>query len=132
MRRVISTLVVAAGCLAGSVLGAENLEMWYDAAGKAVAILPEERQAEGFISTWERQGEERKLRAAGRKTSVRRSSVGRGYADWSEYDYGYVSTPYYRYFQPRSYPVYASPCRWNGGGYGGYRGGGFRVNIRIH
>jgi|GEM_PF-3736227 len=131
MRRVVLTLI-AAGSLGVSLLAgaAENLEMWYDAQGKAVAILPEEKPAEEFVSTWERRAEERKQRAEGRKSTVRRSSGGRDYyfSDWSGYDYGYVSTPYFRYFQPRSYPVYQSPCRW----YGGYRGSSLRVNIRIH
>jgi len=133
MRGVVLGFLASVG-MAGGIAAStgENLEMWYDASGKAVAILPEEKRPAEFISTWERQAEGRKQRAESRQSSVRRPSRERSYAEWSGYDYGYFSSPYYRYFQPRSYPVYSSPCRWNAGYHGSYRGGGLRVNIRIH
>jgi hypothetical protein len=136
MRRIFLSLLATVSAVGGvRGLAAENLEMWYDAAGKPVAILPEEKPREEFVSTWERQAEERRVRAEGRRSSVRRSSGGRDsyLSEWADYDYGYVATPYYRYFQPRGHsPGYGTPCRWDRAWYGSYRNGGLRVSLRIH
>jgi hypothetical protein len=121
-------LLLVTGVLAE---GAEDLEMWYDAKGAAVAILPEEKLAEPFISIWEREALERERRAEVRRQALSRTHGRRSERSggWVDFGYGYAGFPggfvfpgYFHSYQPKCYPLRS----------GGWHGGGIRINVRIH